>query len=173
MTARSVSRLALAVVLLLGMLLAWPATPARAAGPDFYGAAGVNGAWLTGTDAAWPADFEAHGIIWTSLTPHIDLYGSLQYGFSNSYLRGIGGAKVTATDVNDPNFSLYLLAGYRGGSVDALQPSEWATGAGFGWRPSPENWPRFLIAGEASLGMESNLVIVHAGPRVYFGPLKF
>lgn len=158
--------LALASVLLLFAL------PAKADDAHFYGAFGANGAWLTGTDPAWPADLEAAGVLWASPSPHIDAGVDAQYGFSHSYLSGSGWLKVTATDVNDRNFSIYLKVGYRGGSVAAFQPSEFVTGAGFGWVPSPESFPRFLITGDAALGVDSNLATVRIGGRYYF-PITF
>lgn len=159
--------LALAAVLLV--LLAWPAHAGKAL---LYGSVGANGAWLTGPAAAWPADLEAQGNVWASISPHMDLYANGVYGFTHSYLRGEGGVKVTATDVENRNFNLYLKVGYRGGSIDALQPAEWAYGAGFGWCPLPEQFPRFLIVGDAGQGHTTDRTIAYLGGRYYF-PITF
>lgn len=148
-------------------------SPAKAGpAPLLFGAVGANGAWLTGTDAEWPADAEAQGTLWTSISPHIDLGGSAVYGFTHSYIRGEGFAKITATDVDNRDFNLYLKVSYRGGSVDALQPAEWAYGAGFGWCPAPIRFPRFLLVGDAATGVESQRIIAILGGRYYF-PLTF
>lgn len=159
----------LAAILIACFLLA---PPARAGSPLLYGSVGGNGAWLTGVDASWPADFEANGNVWASLSPHIDVGADAQYGFSHAYLAGSGWVKVTASDVDSRDFSLFLSAAYRGGSIAAFQPSEWALGAGFGWVPSPERFKRFLITGRAERGQRTGGVIARLGGRYYF-PITF
>lgn len=134
-------------------------------------AAGVNGAWLDGPGAAFPADLEVGGTAYSSLSPHLTVFADTYYGFSHSYFRYDGGVKVTATDVDNPNFNVYLSAKYRGGSISALRPQEWAFGTGFGWKPNPAAWPRVVLGGDASYGAESNRVIGYLAVR-YLIPLN-
>lgn len=117
---------------------------------------GGNAAWLDGPGADFPADFEASGNAAASLSPHIALTGGLAYGFTHSYLRWEGGARVTATDAANPNFDVFLGVDYRGGSTSAVQPSEWAPYAGLGWRPNPERWPALTLGAKSSLGLTSD-----------------
>lgn len=159
--------LALASVLLI--LCAWPA---HAAKPLLFGAVGANGAWLDGSGSQFPADVEAHGVLWAGVSPHIDVGANADWGITHSYLRGEGWAKVTATDTENPDFNLYLKVGYRGGSVSALKPAEWGAGAGFGWRPMPERFPRFLLTGDATRGFDSERLLATLGGR-YFFPITF
>ena len=158
-------------LIILGCILL--ATPSRAAdlSQTVHIAAGVNGAWLDGPGAAFPADFEAGGTAWASLSPHISAFADTYYGFSHSYVRWDGGAKVTASDVDNPNFSIYLSAKYRGGSTADLQPNEWAAGAGLGWKPNPAAWPRVIVGVDAAYGLQSNRVLAYLALR-YTIPLK-
>jgi len=121
-------------------------------------AAGANGAWLQGPDAAFPQALEAGATASSSLSPHISLVGSGFYGFKENYERYSAGARVTATDVADPNFNVYLGVQYRGGSKDSVRPNEWAPDAGFGWKPN-KNWPRVIVGADAGYGLQSNKVL--------------
>ena len=157
---------------LVAMALLLFGLPARAETVQpLHFAAGVNGAWLDGPGAQFPADAEAGGTAWASLSPHISAFADTYYGFSHSYLRWDGGAKVTASDVDNENFSLYLSVKYRGGSINALHPNEAAYGAGFGWVPAPDTWSRVVVVGDASIGAQSNRTIAYLGLR-YLVPLK-
>ncbi len=53
----------------------------------------------------YPSDFEGGGGIAASLSPHITGQAAGWYGLGEGYARGIFSAIVTATDVNDENFS--------------------------------------------------------------------
>lgn len=121
--------------------------------------AGANGVWLDGPGSGFPADFEASGTAAVSLSPHLTATGGLYYGLSHSYLRGDGGVRVTATDVSNPNFDVFLGLDYRGGSINAVQPSEWAPYAGIGWRPNPARWPALTVGAKSSLGLSSNRTV--------------
>lgn len=158
-------KLLLAILAALVLTAAVPAPCAHAGPAPINLAAGVNGAWLDGPGAAFPADVEAGGTAFSSLSPHLSLAGNLYYGFSHAYLRGDGGVKATLTDVDNPNLSAYLVLKYRGGSVRALQPAEWASGAGIGWRPNPAAWPRLVLGAEAAYGMETNRLIGYLAAR--------
>lgn len=153
----------LAAIIAACMLLCAPAHSAPADALRLY--AGVNGAWLDGPGAAFPAEFEAAGTAAASLSPHLTLTGGLAYGFTHSYLRGDGGVRVTATDASNPNFDLFLGIEYRGGSIAAVQPSEWAPYAGVGWRPSPERWPALTVGAKSSLGLTSDRTMTTVAAR--------
>lgn len=144
----------LAAIIAGCILLCGPARSAPADALRLY--AGANVVWLDGPGAEWPADFEASGNLSASLSPHITATGGLAYGFSHSYLRWDGGARITATDASNPDFDLCLGIEYRGGSISAVQPSEWAPYAGLGWRPSPVRWPALTIGAKSSLGLTSD-----------------
>jgi len=144
----------LAAIIAGCVLLAQPARSAPADALRLY--AGANAVWLDGPGTAWPVDVEASGNAAASLSPHLTLTGSLAYGFSHSYLRGDGGVRVTATDAANPDFDLFLGIEYRGGSVAAVQPSEWASYAGVGWRPNPDRWPALSVGAKSSLGLTSD-----------------
>ena len=137
--------------------------PAEAAGKLTLALAG-NGTWLNGPDSAFPRDVEAGGTVATSLSPHISLVGSSFYGFKENYVRYQGGARITATDVNDPNFNVFLGLQYRGGSQSAVGPSEGAPDAGFGWKPN-KSWPKVVLGADAGYGLQSNRVIASVALR--------
>ena len=149
-------------------LLATQAHAASTFGDVVRLSAGANGVWLYGTGSAFPADFEASGNASASLSPHLSGVGSVAYGFSHSYVRYDAGFRVTATDVENPNFNVYLGVRYRGGSKDAVRPSEWAPDAGFGWKPNPVTWPNIVVGADAGYGLESERVITYLAVRYLF-----
>lgn len=133
--------------------------------------AGVSGAWLDGPGAAFPADVEAFGAAAASLQPHISVIASTSYGFTHSYFRGDGGVRFTATDVDNPDFNVYLGVRYRWGSTADMRPNEWAPDAGLGWKPAPETWPNFQLAADAGYGLQSNRMLTYVR-AMYSFPLK-
>lgn len=149
-----------------GALLLAPA-PARAADLSdvvrFYG--GVNGAWFDGPEAAFPQDVEVGGNGRASLSKHLSGVGAVYYGFDHSYVRWSVGGRITATDVDNPDFSVGLGIQYHGASQNDLGPGEWAPDASFGWRPSPELYPRLVVVGQGGYGLTSNTVRVILGLR--------
>ena len=160
-----------AFVAALALTLAALVPLAHADAPVFKVYAGANGAWLQGPDTAFPTDFEGGGAASASLSPHLSAVGQVFYGFSHSYIRYAGGLRVTTTDVNNPNFNTFLGVRYVGGSTAAFRPSEWAPDAGFGWRPSPANWPRLTVTGDAGYGVTSARALFTIGLR-YEIPLQ-
>ena len=94
---------------------------------------------------------------------------SVAYGFSNSYVRGDGGFRLTATDVDNPDFNVYLGMRYRTGSKDAVRPAEWAPDAGFGWKPNPKQWPNIVLGADAGYGLQSNRVLTYVAVRYLLG----
>jgi len=158
------------LVALLTILLSAPACAATF-GQVVRVAVGANGAWLDGAGAAFPVEFEAGGTAATSLSPHISAVGGLHYGFAHSYFRWNGGFRVTATDVDNPDFNVFLGIQYRDASKSAVGPGEWAPEAGFGWRPAPALWPNVVVGGNAGYGLQSNRVVSYLALR-YLLPIK-
>lgn len=152
-------------LLLAGSLLWAPSVQAADLSDvvQIYG--GVNGAWYDGGEAAFPQDVEIGGNAAVSLSPHLAAVGATYYGFDHSYLRYSVGGRITATDVNDPNFSVGLGLQYHGASQSDLDPSEWAPDASFGWRFAPESLPRLLVVGQGSYGLTSSRVRAILGLR--------
>jgi len=131
--------------------------------------AGVNGAWLSEASVNTFPSVEAGGTVSSSLSPHVSLVGSGFYGFADQYVRYTAGGRITATDTTNPNFNVYLGAVYRGGDRAAVQPSEWAPDAGFGWRPNVA-WP-LVLGADAGYGLQSHNVLSYVALR-YVIPVK-
>jgi hypothetical protein len=140
---------------------------ARAADPVFRLYAGANGSWFD--DNAKPSDFEAGGNLVASFSPHISGVGAAYYGFGHSYLRGSIGFRVTATDVNDPNFSVGLGLQYHASSNPSIRPEGFSPDASIGYRPYPDNWPNVVLVATGSYLMDSNRAFVTAGVRYDLG----
>ena len=159
--------------LLIAALFAVCALPAHATNLSdiFKLYAGANAVWLDGPGAEFPSDTELGGSTSASLSPHISAVGSAFYGFSNNYTRWDGGARVTATDVDNPNFNVYLGIRYRGGTTSAMLPEEWAPDAGVGWKPSPARWPNLILGADAGYGLQSSRTVAYLAVR-YLIPLK-
>lgn len=117
---------------------------------------GVNGYWADGPAVAFPSDFELGGNAAASLSPHLSAVSSVYYGFQHSYVRWSVGARITATDVNNPNFSVGLGTQYVGASETELLPEEWTADCSFGWRVMPETFPRLSVVGLAGYGFTSS-----------------
>jgi hypothetical protein len=161
----------LAVLVAALVLMYSPPCAKAATAEPVHLAAGANTVWLDGPGAAFPADVEAGATAWSSLSPHLSAFADAYYGFSHSYVRWNGGVKATVTDVDNPNFNVYLSAKYRGGSIRALHPGEWAFGTGFGWKPNPDAWPRLTLGGDAAYGAQSERLIAYLAVR-YSIPLN-
>jgi len=129
--------------------------------------AGLNGVWFDGVEAPGP-DLEAAGLGSMSLSPHLSLVASAEWGLTNTYLRSTVGARVTATDVDDPNFSVGLGIQYHSASVATLKPSEWCPDVAVGVRPWPARWPSVLLTGLGWYGLESGRAGCSAGVRYQF-----
>ena len=138
------------------------------ADPLFTTYIGANGVWFDGVKAL-PSDFEAGGNASASLQPHISLVGAAYYGFDHSYLRGSVGARFTATNVDDPNFSVGLGAQYHMSSEPNIRPEGWAPDATLGWRPWPEQFPAVLFIAQGSYNVQANQAVAIAGVRYALG----
>jgi hypothetical protein len=149
------------------LLSAWPALPQPA---RVFGAALVaNGVWYDG-EVPITSDVEAGLALRASLSPHISLVGSSAYGLANDYWRYAAGIRMTATDVDNRDFSVGLGFQYRGSYDGKLAPDEWAPDATIGWRPWPTTLPDIILSGHAWYGIDTNRAGALAGIR-YVLPL--
>jgi hypothetical protein len=139
-------------LLLVLMLLA---APAAAQEKVFAVYGGANVISFDGV-AELPRDFEIGGTGRASLSPHISLVGSTFYGIDNSYLRGTAGVRITATDVDNRDFSVGLGAEYQASSEPDLRPEEWTTTVSLGWRPWPDTQPKLILGAGGFYGLDSN-----------------
>jgi len=126
-------------------------------------ALGAQGVWYD--DNVKPSDFELGGNVRASLSPHISAVGAGYYGFAHSYLRGSAGFRITATEVDDPDFSIGLGMVYNFSSEPSIRPEEWTPDASMGWRPWPQDLPRVLLVANAAYGLDSNSAYISAGVR--------
>lgn len=150
------------LLILAALLLV--AAPVHAQAPSVVKAAiGANGVWFD--DTAKPSDFELGGNVRASLSPHIAAVGAGYYGFSNSYLRGSAGIRITATDVDNPDFSVGLGMQYNFSSEPSIRPEEWTPDASIGWRPWPAEMPNVILVAQGSYGLDSNTAYVIVGAR--------
>lgn len=123
---------------------------------------GGNGIWCS--DAIpFAADVEAAGNAAASLSPHLSLVGGGAWGFAHSYLRGNIGARVTATDADNPDFSVGFGISYRVASAEFQ--NEWTPEAAVGWRPWPERFPQVTMVGVGWYGMDSHETAATIGVR--------
>lgn len=114
-----------------------------------------------------PTDFELGATGRASLSPHLSLVGSGWFGFDGSYLRGTGGVRVTATDVENPDFSVGLGMEYWASSEADIRPQEWVATASLGYRPWPESMPKLVLGVQGGYGIESDQAHVLAAVRYH------
>ena len=114
---------------------------------------GGGGVWVDeGTGPAF-RDFEAGVNASVSLTPHVSIVGGASYGVDRSYVRGSGGARITATDVNDPTFSVGVGISRHYVSEPGSGLDEAAAEAAIGWKPLANS--RVLLTGLAAIGIDT------------------
>lgn len=143
----------LAALVALG-LLAGMVAPAMA-DPVLGLNAGFNAVTFDAQSGRLPSDYEAGGTASMSVSPHVALVGSAWYGLAQGYVRGSVGPRITATDVNDPNFSIGFGIQYQGSSDLVLRPQEWTPDVAVGWKPWPQKWPRVILGAGANYGLDS------------------
>lgn len=159
---------AVAILAVCALALAAAFLPALAAESPVHFAAGVNGAWMDGADASLPADLEAGGTAWSSLSPHFSLTAAAFYGFSNSYIRWQTDWRASMTDVDNPNLNTYAGIRLRGGSTRTVGPTEWAPVVGVGWRPLPDTYDNLTIGADAGYGIDSQKLLLTLAGRWEF-----
>jgi hypothetical protein len=129
-------------------------------------AAGVNAVWM---DAVSDPGIEASGNAAMSLSPHLSLVGGLSTGLgSDSYLRSTVGVRVTATDVDNPDFSIGLGIQYRNTSDPDRGPSEWCPDVSVGLKPLSARLPSITLVGQGWYGLNSDVAGCLAGVRYNF-----
>lgn len=150
--------------ILAALLLAAPAH----AGIVWRAAAAANAITFDAV-APKPNDVEVGGNLAASLQPHISAVGALAYGFDHSYLRGSVGARFTASNVDDPNFSVGLGMAYHVSSEPGIRPEGWAPDASIGWRPWPVDAPRVNLILQGQYQLEANQASAIMGVRYEIG----
>jgi hypothetical protein len=151
-------------------LLAMLAGNVDAQVPIFKVYGGANAVWFNGPDGL-PSDFELGGTARASLSPHISLVGSGFWGLDKSYTIGRGGVRITATDVNDPNFSVGIGAEYQVSTKQDIRPEEWIYTASLGFKPWPQVYPRLIIGAQGAYGSESQQGSLILAARFLLGGL--
>ncbi len=128
---------------------------------------GAQGAWFNGPEEQESLqDLEATGRGAFSITPHISVIGGAAYGFGDSYLRSSLGFRLTATDVNDQNFSVGLGVSRHFRSEPGPM-DEWVAEGAMGWRPLASS--EVTLTASAGVGLDTNRRLITAG---FIIPLK-
>lgn len=138
------------IALALAALVAF-ALPAAAAEPiKVYG--GANAVWFD-SPIGGPSDFELGATARASLQPHLSLVGSGWYGVQENYLRATAGFRVTATDVDNSDFSVGFGLQYLVCDDEDIRPTEWQGETSIGWKPG---MGPLVLGAQAFYGMKSN-----------------
>ena len=118
---------------------------------------GLGGIWREDAGVGAPRDFEAglRGAI--SLTPHVSVVGGVHYGIDQSYVRGSGGVRLTATDASDQTFSIGIGVSRHYRSEPGVGIDEAAAEAAVGWQPLPGS--KILLAAVAAYGFDTRAQI--------------
>lgn len=154
--------------LLLALICLVAVAPSHAKDNNVWHAyAGINGAWFDSADP-YQGDVEATGNLSASLSPHITMTGGGYWGMCNSYLRGVAAARICATDVNNPDFSVEVGIGYHFASKAALRPNEWCPEVSAGFRPFPTDWPNLLVGAQGWYGLDTKRAGATVGARWRF-----
>lgn len=151
-----------ATLSLLALLLV--ASVAHAGVPVVKLFAGANAVASEGS-LNLPSDYELGATARASLTPHVSLVGSAFYGLGREYTRASIGPRITATDVDDPNFSIGFGIEYVTCTKPEVRPKEWAPDAVVGWKPAPERWPRVVLGAQGSYGLDSRQAYLYVAAR--------
>ena len=148
------------VLTLFACLCALPASAASVWQAASVGVAGQS-AWLDGGGFPSFTEFEVAGKGALGLTPHVALVGTAAYGVNRPYLRSSVGARITATDVNDPTFSVGIGASRWFINDEADGIDEWAGEAAVGWRPLPRS--KIILTALSAYGVNSHKSTVTVG----------
>ena len=150
--------------LLVGMLAAVPTF--CHAQPVVRAAVGANGIWFDALTPK-PNDFELGGNVAASLQPHISLVGATYYGTEHGYLRGNAGIRFTASNVDDPNFSVGIGARYDLSSNEGVRPEglTYDASLGYAWPDAPA----IVLVVQGAYHVEADQASVIAGVRYQIG----
>ena len=143
------------LLLSIGAALALFALPAHSqtAKTPLSAYVGANGVFFAKA-TPWNADVEPTVGAVISASPHLSAVGSVDWGLTHSYLRGTAGARITATDVENPNMSVGLGIQYHAATVGVLRPDQWCPDVSIGVRPWPVRWPALTLTGLAWYGLK-------------------
>ena len=131
---------------------------------------GANAIWFDqGAALDLPSDWELGATGRASLSPHISVVGSAFYGVDHSYWRGSAGGRITATDVNNPDFSIGLGIQRQFSSDLEIRLEEWAPDATIAWRPWPASKPKVILGLQGNYGLDSQQASVLVGVRYQLG----
>jgi hypothetical protein len=103
-----------------------------------------------------------------SLSPHLSGVGSVNYGFRNHYWRSTAGVRVTATDVDNMDFSVGLGIQYHSCNWLGLEPNEWCPDVAVGFRPLPNDLPGLTLTGLGWYGLDTKKAAADVGIRWAF-----
>ena len=122
---------------------------------------GGQGVWVDEGTAPAFRDAEAIARAAIGVTPHVNIVGGVSYGVDKAYVRGSGGVRITATDVNDPNFSIGVGVSRHYTSEPGAGLDEAAGEAAIGWKPFASS--RVLLTGLAVYGLDTGRRLFSAG----------
>ena len=152
------------------LLSALALCPARADAASAWQAlsVGIGGGGVWVDEGVGPSfrDVEAGASASVSLTPHVSVVGGATYGVDRAYVRGSGGVRLTATDVNDPTFSVGIGVSRHYVSEPGSGLDEAAAEAAVGWKPLTNS--RILLTGLAAVGLDTGRRIFSARVVVPF-----
>ena len=131
-------------------------------------ALGVNGYWADAVTPV-PDDIEGGLHVYASLSPHVMAVGSAAYGFQHSYQRGSIGARFTASNPDNPWFSVHVGGQYHFSSEPAIRSEGFAPEAAIGWVPWPQTQPAVVLTALGSYNIEANRASLTAGIRYELG----
>jgi len=116
-----------------------------------------------------PDDFELGANVSASLSPHISAVGAGYWGFAHSYLRGSAGARFTASNPDDPNFSVGVGAQYHFSSEPGIRPQGFAPDVSVGYIPWPADMPSVIVIAQGSYNLAADQASALLGVRYKFG----
>lgn len=159
---RTIARMGCFCLLLLVAGFCCSPRHAHAAGASPWDAmsvgVGLQGRWLDQGTEASNRDLEAAGNVALGLTNHVDVTFGGAYGFDGSYGRAQADARLTATDVNESSYNVWVGVGRYISKRPTDGLNEWAGKAGVGWHPlkKPDGKPRaFLLGATAAYGLDT------------------
>lgn len=159
------------LVIVLALFASFFAAPDDCDGASVWQAAsiGVGGQGVWVDEGGSPAfrDIEAVGRAAISLTPHVSVVGGVSYGVDRAYVRGSGGVRLTATDENNPDFSVGVGVSRHYVSEPGSGLDEAAAEGSIGWKPLTNS--RVIVTALACVGLDTGRRIFSAGLVVPFG----
>jgi hypothetical protein len=128
----------------------------------------AQGCWVDAVKPI-PDDFEGGLNVAASVQPHLALVGAAYYGFQHSYQRGSLGVRFTASNPDDPYFSVHVGGQYHFSSDPGLRAQGFAPDAAVGWVPWPQTQPAVILVMLGSYNIDANQAVLTAGVRYELG----